>query len=149
LITPGQYQASRRFLQTARFYALRARYVCGLLRAAEWATAHPDAAWRVIAAEVGVAEEWAQAACAPQTVTDLRPRIADDLLDTLQNRSDFRHSHGFIPRPVDVRAWLDPPARVLRAHGPEDLQPQPEAAAPRFVIRCAASRRPQWHLTAS
>ena len=93
-----------------------ARYVYGLLLASDWAAARPASAWRVIAAEVGVAEEWAQAAYAPQTVTDLRPQIADDLLDTLQNRSDFLHARGFIPRPVDVREWLDPgPLRTALA----------------------------------
>jgi ABC-type nitrate/sulfonate/bicarbonate transport system substrate-binding protein len=118
---PGRVPSHLRILTVSTQLAqtrpdLVARYACGLLRAAEWATAHPDAAWRVIAAEVGVAEEWAQAAYAPQTVTDLRPRIADDLLDTLQNRSDFLHSHGLIPRPVDVRAWLDPgPLRTALA----------------------------------
>jgi ABC-type nitrate/sulfonate/bicarbonate transport system substrate-binding protein len=87
---------------------LVARYICGLLRAADWAASQVSSAWRIIAAEVGVAEEWARAGYAPQTVTQLRPQIADDLLDTLQNRSDFLHRRGFIPRPVDVRKWLDP-----------------------------------------
>lgn len=84
------------------------RYICGLLQASDWAAAQASSAWRIIAAEVGVAEEWAQAGYAPQTVTNLHPQIADDLLDTLQNRSDFLHRSGFIPRPVDVRKWLDP-----------------------------------------
>ena len=55
-----------------------------------------------------MAEEWAQSGFARQTVTDLQPQITDDLLDTLQDRSDFLHGHGFIPRRVDVREWLDP-----------------------------------------
>jgi len=84
------------------------RYIRGLLRASDWAAAQPSSAWRIIAAEVGVAEEWAQAAYAHQTVTNLRPQITGDLLDTLQNRSDFLHDRGFIPRQVNVREWLDP-----------------------------------------
>jgi ABC-type nitrate/sulfonate/bicarbonate transport system substrate-binding protein len=87
---------------------LVARYIHGLIKASDWAAARADSAWRVIAAEVGVAEEWAQAGYAPHTVTDLRPQIADDLLDALQNRADFLHARGFIPRPVDTREWLDP-----------------------------------------
>ncbi len=87
---------------------LVARYIYGLVRASAWAAARASSAWRIIAAEVGVAEEWAQAAYTRQTVADLRPQIADDLLDTLQNRSDFLYERGFIPRPVDVREWLDP-----------------------------------------
>jgi ABC-type nitrate/sulfonate/bicarbonate transport system substrate-binding protein len=87
---------------------LVARYIRGLLRASDWAAAQPSSAWRIIAAEVGVAEEWAQAAYARQTVTNLRPQITGDLLDTLQNRSDFLHDRGFIPRQVNVREWLDP-----------------------------------------
>ena len=87
---------------------LVARYVYGLIKASDWAAARANSAWRVIAAEVGVAEEWAQAGYAPHTVTDLRPQITDDLLDALQIRADFLHARGFIPRPVETREWLDP-----------------------------------------
>ena len=87
---------------------LVARYVYGLLRASDWAAAWASSAWRIIAAEVGVAEEWAQSGFARQTAAALHPQIADDLLDTLQDRSDFLHRRGFIPRRVDVREWLDP-----------------------------------------
>jgi ABC-type nitrate/sulfonate/bicarbonate transport system substrate-binding protein len=127
--SPGRLQiltVSTQLVRTRR--DLVARYVCGLFRAADWAASHASAAWRVIAAEVGVAEEWAHAGYAPQTVADLHPQIADDLLDTLQNRSDFLHRRGFIPRPVDVRRWLDPSPlhTALILHGEQGGQTRRE-----------------------
>ena len=47
-------------------------------------------------------------------------------------------------RPV---VW-QPPAGVLRANGPGDLQPQPEAAAPRFMNLLHAGGRSLWHMDA-
>jgi ABC-type nitrate/sulfonate/bicarbonate transport system substrate-binding protein len=90
------------------------RYIRGLLQASDWAAGQASSAWRIVAAEVGVAEEWAQAAYGSRTVSSLHPQIAEDLLDTLQNRSDFLYDRGFIPRPVNVREWLDPDP-LLRA----------------------------------
>lgn len=83
------------------------RYVGALLRAARWAATHASETWRVIAAEVGVAEEWARAAYAGHLVRSLQPQISEDLLDVLQSRADFLHDRDFIPARVDVRAWLD------------------------------------------
>jgi ABC-type nitrate/sulfonate/bicarbonate transport system substrate-binding protein len=87
---------------------LVARYIRGLLQASDWAAAHASSTWRVIAAEVGVAEEWAQAGYASQMVSGLHPQITEDLLETLQSRRDFLYGRGFIPHPVSVREWLDP-----------------------------------------
>jgi ABC-type nitrate/sulfonate/bicarbonate transport system substrate-binding protein len=83
------------------------RYVDGLLRAACWAAAHASEAWRIVAAEVGVAEEWAHAAYTDHLVRNLQPRISADLLDVLQSQADFLHDRDFLPGRVDVRAWLD------------------------------------------
>lgn len=83
------------------------RYVSGLLRASRWAATHASEAWSVVAAEVGVAEEWARAAYASDLVSKLRPQISDDLLDVLQGRADFLHDRGFLPCRVDVGTWLD------------------------------------------
>jgi ABC-type nitrate/sulfonate/bicarbonate transport system substrate-binding protein len=87
---------------------LVARYVAALIRAATWSAANLSQAWRVVAAEVGVAEEWAQAAYPERMVMNLRPEISDCLLDVLQNRADFLYDHDFMPSRVDVRRWLDP-----------------------------------------
>jgi ABC-type nitrate/sulfonate/bicarbonate transport system substrate-binding protein len=83
------------------------RYVSALLRASRWAATHAREAWRVVAAEVGVAEEWARAAYADDLVQNLQPRISEDLLDLLQSRADFLYDRAFLPRRVDVRTWLD------------------------------------------
>lgn len=83
------------------------RYVSALHRASRWAATHAREAWRVVAAEVGVAEEWARAAYADDLVQNLQPRISEDLLDVLQSRADFLHDRAFLPRRVDVRTWLD------------------------------------------
>ncbi len=83
------------------------RYVSGLLRASRWAAAHAGEAWRIVAAEVGVAEEWARAGYADDLVQNLQPRGSEVLLDVLQSRADFQHDRDFLPRRVDVRGWLD------------------------------------------
>jgi ABC-type nitrate/sulfonate/bicarbonate transport system substrate-binding protein len=83
------------------------RYVSGLLRASRWAAAHTSEAWSVVAAEVGVAEEWARAGYCDDLVQNLQPRISEHLLDALQDRAGFLHDRGFLPRRVDVRTWLD------------------------------------------
>jgi len=102
-----------------------AQYVLGILRAAQWAQDHVDETWRIIAAEVGVAEEWAIAAYHPQTVSRLSPETSEGVVDALQQRSDFLFDRGFLPTPVDVRDWLDPrPLDVgLSALGPAGTRP--------------------------
>jgi ABC-type nitrate/sulfonate/bicarbonate transport system substrate-binding protein len=87
---------------------LVARYIATLLRAAHWAAEHRDDTWRVIAAELGLAEEWARLGHHPELVTRLAPEISDDLLAELQQRANYFAANGFLEHPVDVATWLDP-----------------------------------------
>jgi ABC-type nitrate/sulfonate/bicarbonate transport system substrate-binding protein len=84
------------------------RYVATLLRAAGWAAEHPDDTWRVVAAELGLAEEWARLGHHPELVARLAVEISDDLLSELQQRADYFAAHGYLDGPVDVATWLDP-----------------------------------------
>jgi ABC-type nitrate/sulfonate/bicarbonate transport system substrate-binding protein len=84
------------------------RYVATLLRAADHAAQHPDDAFRVFAAEAGAGEEWARIAHPPDLPQRLRPTLDPELVDGLQAQIDFLMRHGFIDRPVDLDAWIDP-----------------------------------------
>ena len=76
--------------------------------AASWAARHPDDTWRVIAAELGLGEEWARLGHHPELVSHLGIEISAELLAELQRRADYFAADGYLERPVDVAKWLDP-----------------------------------------
>jgi ABC-type nitrate/sulfonate/bicarbonate transport system substrate-binding protein len=87
---------------------LAGRYLAVLLRAAAWARTHADDAWRILAAEIGVAEEWAQAGLHPDSPGDLDLTLSEDLLRSLADRAAFLQERGFTESRVDPWSWADP-----------------------------------------
>lgn len=85
----------RRYLDTAR-------------RAGRWARDHTEEARRIIAAELGDAEEWVTLAYGGRLYQHLEPSLDDTLLDGLDNQQQFLLEHGFIERVIDVAAWAAP-----------------------------------------
>ncbi len=83
------------------------RYVATLLRAADWAAANDAEAWRVAAAEEGLADEWAKRGYHASLPQHLRPAVDEGLLSALSRRADFFFERGFIERQLDVEEWLD------------------------------------------
>ena len=86
------------------------RYLAALVRAADWAAANERDAWRVIAAEVGLSEEWAKSGYHSGLPRHLRPAVNDGLLGALSLRAEFLFDRGFIERRLEVSEWLDPSA---------------------------------------
>jgi ABC-type nitrate/sulfonate/bicarbonate transport system substrate-binding protein len=84
------------------------RYVATLQRAADWAAEHPNSALRIIAAELGIAEEWTHLGYHPDTASHLRLEISDRALEELESRADFLADRGFINRRVSISEWLEP-----------------------------------------
>jgi ABC-type nitrate/sulfonate/bicarbonate transport system substrate-binding protein len=83
-------------------------YAAALFGAADWAHHHSRDAWRIVAAELGLAEEWATLGNDEATPSHLAPDLSDPLLDEATRRADYYHQRGFLERPVDFDAWLDP-----------------------------------------
>lgn len=96
--------------------------VAAVLRVPLWAESHPDEAMRLIAREIGVAEEAVRAANGPEVHRHLDLTIADDQVDALQHFVGFLHAWGFIAREFDVRGWIDPaPLAAARARARREV----------------------------
>jgi ABC-type nitrate/sulfonate/bicarbonate transport system substrate-binding protein len=87
---------------------LVARYVAGTLRAARWAADNADETQRIIAREVGFAEEWVPSAYPGGIHTTLTPSLDDDLVGAIESQKDFLLEQGFIGDDFDVREWIAP-----------------------------------------
>jgi len=70
--------------------------------AAAWAQSQADAARRIIAAEVGVAEELLDRAFAPGLAAELDVSLDPDRLVLLEHQIAFLYDQGFLDRAVDV-----------------------------------------------
>jgi ABC-type nitrate/sulfonate/bicarbonate transport system substrate-binding protein len=92
---------------------LVARYLATLQRAASWAGDHEREALRIVAAEVGVAEEWARLGYHPDTVRHLHLERSDAALGKLDEWAGFLAQRGFLARPVDVAEWLAPEVDLI------------------------------------
>jgi ABC-type nitrate/sulfonate/bicarbonate transport system substrate-binding protein len=84
------------------------RYLAALQRASSWAKENECDALRIVAAEIGLAEEWARLGYHPDTVRHLNLERSDDALERLHQWAVFLAERGFIGRPVDVAEWLAP-----------------------------------------
>ena len=96
------------------------RYVGALLAAADWAASNPAATLRVMAAEEGVAEEWAVESFGPELAGSLAPDLSPSLVHALQEEADFLAERGFLAAPVDIALWQDggPLQRARAARSP-------------------------------
>jgi ABC-type nitrate/sulfonate/bicarbonate transport system substrate-binding protein len=82
------------------------RYVSCIERAADWARDHRSEARRIMATDVGEAEEWIDLAYGPALHERLRPRLDDDLLDAVSLYKDWLLAHGFLEADFDVHEWV-------------------------------------------
>jgi ABC-type nitrate/sulfonate/bicarbonate transport system substrate-binding protein len=97
---------------------LVARYLATLQLAASWAGEHEREALRIIAAEVGLAEEWACLGYHPDTVRHLYLERSDQALEKLDEWAVFLAQRGFLARRIDVAEWLAPEGDLVgSAHG--------------------------------
>ncbi|MEU1393992.1 MULTISPECIES: ABC transporter substrate-binding protein [unclassified Nonomuraea] len=81
------------------------RFLAVLLRAADWAAAHPSEVARILAAETGAGATGVAAAYRPGA--SLHLDLSAERLDLLAEQERFLRGHGFLESPVDVAAWAD------------------------------------------
>ncbi|MFB9948988.1 ABC transporter substrate-binding protein [Rhizobium puerariae] len=61
--------------------------------------------WGLLASETGQSAEDAESAFGNFATANLLPHLSEERLTALQHQADFLLREGFIPAPVDVRAW--------------------------------------------
>ncbi|WP_435636020.1 ABC transporter substrate-binding protein [Pseudomonas solani] len=87
-----------------------------VLRAEEWAHAHPDDTRRYLARETNSSEYWVTVAYGEDAHRRLRTELDEQAIAALQDFTAFLHRWGFIPQLFDVRDWIDTrPLDSLRA----------------------------------
>lgn len=84
------------------------RYLGCVREAARWARTNPRETRRIVAAELGDAEEWVDISYGDALATSLEPNLSDDLIVAVESQKDFLLEHGFIDTDFDVRAWAAP-----------------------------------------
>jgi ABC-type nitrate/sulfonate/bicarbonate transport system substrate-binding protein len=81
--------------------------VAQVLRAQDWARAHPDDTRRFLARESNTSQYRVTVAYGLDGRQRLDTTLSDTNIAGLQDFSDFLLRWGFLPAAVDVRAWID------------------------------------------
>jgi ABC-type nitrate/sulfonate/bicarbonate transport system substrate-binding protein len=105
-ITPAALTVSGQLLDDRP--DLVARYVAATLRAARWASEHPVQTRRIIAHEVGIAEDFVLPGYPREIHAHLEPTLDEDLVAAIESQQAFLLEHGYIDAGFDVRSWIDP-----------------------------------------
>ena len=84
------------------------RYLDTVRRAAKWAESHQKETLRIIARELGDAEEWVELAYGEALYHSLEPSLAPERLQAVCDQKDFLLQHRFIEQDFDVAAWAAP-----------------------------------------
>ncbi|MBM7060537.1 ABC transporter substrate-binding protein [Pseudomonas sp. UL073] len=79
-----------------------------VLRAEQWAWAHPEETRRFLARELNTSEYWVANAYGDDAHLRLQTNLAERSIVALQDLTDFLERWEFIPRSFDVRAWIEP-----------------------------------------
>lgn len=79
-----------------------------VLRAEQWAWAHPEETRRFLARELNTSEYWVAAAYGEDAHLRLQTNLAERSVGALQDLTDFLERWDFIPRRFDVRQWIEP-----------------------------------------
>ncbi|HWM67684.1 MAG TPA: ABC transporter substrate-binding protein [Steroidobacteraceae bacterium] len=83
------------------------RIVEQVLRAEEWAYAHPDETRQFLARESNSSEYWVTVAYGSDAHLRLRTNLNESSVTALQDFTNFLHRWQFIPNALDVRSWID------------------------------------------
>lgn len=84
------------------------RLLARVLEAAEWAKTHHDETVRVVAKELGVAEEFVVAAYGDKLSQQLDVDLSAENVAAIRLRKEFLLKHGFLPADFDLDQWIDP-----------------------------------------
>jgi ABC-type nitrate/sulfonate/bicarbonate transport system substrate-binding protein len=104
-ITPATLTVSGKLLDERP--DLVTRYVAATLRAARWAVDHPVETRRIIAHEVGIAEDFVLPGYPREVHANLEPSLDVDLVAAIESQQRFLLEHGYIANGFDVREWID------------------------------------------
>ncbi len=104
-ITPAALTVSGQLLDDRP--DLVARYVAATLRAARWAEGHAVETRRIIAHEVGIAEDFVLPGYALDIHASLEPTLEPRLVEAIESQQAFLLEHGYIEQAFDVREWID------------------------------------------
>ena len=86
---------------------LVARYVAATLRAARWAADHAVETRRIIAHEVGIAEDFVLPGYPHDIHAHLEPTLEPRLVAAIKSQQAFLLEHGYIEQAFDVGDWID------------------------------------------
>ncbi|TBU99212.1 ABC transporter substrate-binding protein [Stutzerimonas kirkiae] len=78
-----------------------------VLRAEQWAWAHPEETRRFLARELNTSEYWVANAYGEDAHLRLHTNLAERSIGALQDLTDFLERWDFIPRRFDVRDWIE------------------------------------------
>jgi ABC-type nitrate/sulfonate/bicarbonate transport system substrate-binding protein len=104
-ITPAALTVSGRLLDDRP--DLVARYVAATLRAAAWAKEHAVETRRIIAHEVGIAEDFVIPGYPLDIHANLEPTLEPRLVAAIESQQAFLLEHGYIENGFDVNEWID------------------------------------------
>jgi ABC-type nitrate/sulfonate/bicarbonate transport system substrate-binding protein len=91
------------------------RLLAVLMRAGAWAQLNGPDATQLLALETGTSVRDVKAAHGANWPDQLHVDLSHHKLDALRAQADFLVTHGFLPRTVDLGAWIDPrPLGVAR-----------------------------------
>ncbi|MGB2710731.1 MAG: hypothetical protein WBC33_04380, partial [Conexibacter sp.] len=91
------------------------RLLAVLLRAGAWAQLNAGEATQLLALETGTSVRDVTVAYGRSWPDQLHVDLSHRKLDALRAQHDFLVTHGFLARPVDFGAWIDPrPLGVAR-----------------------------------
>jgi len=91
------------------------RLLAALLRAGVWAQLNAREATHLLARETGTGVRDVKAAYGANWPDQLHVDLSRHKLDALRAQHDFLVTHGFLPRALDLSAWVDPqPLAIAR-----------------------------------
>ena len=93
---------------------LVARWLADVIEAAEWAESHRDETFRIVAAESGVAEEFAHEAFGADLPDQLTPDLSDENVAAIESQKSFLLEHRFIRHDFALEKFIarEPLARA-------------------------------------
>jgi ABC-type nitrate/sulfonate/bicarbonate transport system substrate-binding protein len=86
---------------------LVARFLSVLLRAADWAAAHPAELTAILQGETGAGQAGVAGAYRSDFHLHLHPDLSDERLNLLEQQKDFLLRQGFIQSEVVIEAWAE------------------------------------------
>jgi ABC-type nitrate/sulfonate/bicarbonate transport system substrate-binding protein len=85
---------------------LVARYIATSIKAARWAQENVEETRRILAHEVGIAEDFVRPGYTDEIYSALEPSLDDELVEAIEAQKDFLLRHGYIEQDFDINDWI-------------------------------------------